>query len=418
MLGYSGKSTSRNSFSNGALLWVILVFSAILKLMLAEPDYLFEAHDIAVEMQRSGEMRMLQHGQWHYHYQFPVYPALVYCMYSMGIGAYGVLIFNIILGTLTALLVYHLTLLLTGQAQKRKLPLSREWPAIIAATVIAFNPYLAYYQVKMVHPFALDVFFAMLISYLGFKLKIFTNKGLIWWALACGLAILNRPTLVVFCLFALPLLIKQLKLLKIKTIVLSAALILLPVSAWVVRNGSIADDYSLSSASGQNLWIGIQGETQGTAITATGENYMSLLTDDERQEVYGLSASHQSDWFKAKYQEELAAKPNLFLEMFLIKLQNFWFGRADAGVYHNSGYVGVAAVIYRYFSAILLLSLIGLLIIRFRESLWPLFVLLLFSVLQSFYYVETRHRLLLDPLLIVFMVVFIVSLLKLRKANN
>lgn len=56
---------------------------------------LWEDHDIAVNIVKTGEFKYFHNGQWNYNYNFPVYPYVVSAIYSIfGINAKFVIVYH------------------------------------------------------------------------------------------------------------------------------------------------------------------------------------------------------------------------------------------------------------------------------------------------------------------------------------
>jgi len=257
----------RIRFSSKQELWLIVLFPMLIKLLTLSPVRLFEAHDIALEMMQSGEMRYWLHGQWNWNYQFPVYPYITFLFYSCGLGVYGMLAFNVMLGAASAWLAYGIATKLNKDGHfKHKI-------ALIAALLTGLHPFIGYYQVQMVHPFAMDMFLAMWLLYLSLTVHPTSLRQMLLLGFAAGVAMLDRTTLVIFVLpFVLRHGVVVFHRPSIVNALLACMLALLPTSLWLARNHQIYGTWTLNSSSGQNLWIGIQESTEGTAQLSNGDS--------------------------------------------------------------------------------------------------------------------------------------------------
>ncbi len=373
-------------------LLLVVLLPAFVKLFLLAPVDLFEAHTMAVEWLTTGAFRYHHLGVWHTSYQFPVYPAIVAALLWSGVGEVGVLVFQVLCGAGSAWLIHRLGLVLLKDR-----PYARR-VAMGAALLTGISPFLAVYQVRMVHPFAWDMLLAMALLLGSCTVRPAANKHLLAFALLAGLALLNRPTLVVFLLpWAW---IHRASLISVRSFVPALVMLLLvlaPTAAWVVRNRALEGHYSLSSATGQNLWIGIQPATQGTAQLPDGRNYTALLSPDERTALAATDAHGQSAFFARKWKNELRSNPGLWWRMMGVKLRNFWLFRSHLGM-HHPGVQGWAVHAFKVYAGAMLL----LLVLAWREERTRLLLVtaFLFSVVQALFYVETRHRLLVEPVLL------------------
>lgn len=370
----------------------VLLLPALVKLFFIAPVELFEAHTIAKEWLATGMFRYHHLGVWHTSYQFPVYPAIVALLLRSGAGEMGVLVFQVVCGTASAWLAYHLgRVLFAGRSHA-------SGTALLAALLTGISPFLAMYQVRMVHPFAWDMLLALALLLGSLIVRPEVKLHLLLLSMLAGVALLERPTLV---LLLLPAAWRGrhyfLAGRALGTNLLAVALLFAPTSAWVLRNGMLDGHYALSSATGQNLWIGIQRTTQGTAQLPDGRNYTALLSANDRSMLTASDAHGQSAFFFRKWMQELRAEPGLWWRMMGVKLRNFWLFRSDLGAGHSAPAQWALLAFKVYTVAIL-----PLLFLAWHEERMRLVLvtLVVFSVAQSLFYVETRHRLLVEPVLL------------------
>ncbi len=380
------------AFLTDPLFWVI-VLPVVLKLFVLQPVDLFEAHTIAVEWLRTGEFRYHHLGVWNPNYQFPIYSTLVAALLASGVGVFGVLVFQVLCGAASAWLVYHLArLVLDGGAKNQP-------TALLVALCTGLSPFIAVYQVRMVHPFALDMLFALALLTGAWAIRRENWQALIAYAALAGVALLNKPTAVVFLL---PFVWRQrtflfnLKHLRLKETLL--ILLVLPTGTWMVRNHSLLDAWSLNSATGQNLWLGVQEATDGTAQLADGRNYTALLDPADLLALKGMSPVEQSEFFTHRWKEEITEKPMLWFRMMGVKLRSFWLFRTHIGMQH-AGIGAWSATLYKAYAAVVFVMLI--IAMRFTNNSIRLLLITLFlySMAQALFYVETRHRLVVEPVL-------------------
>ncbi|MBP8877319.1 MAG: glycosyltransferase family 39 protein [Flavobacteriales bacterium] len=394
-------STLRRSLTD-PLCWVLLV-PALIKLFFLAPVDLFEAHTIAVEWLRSGEFRYHHLGVWNPNYQFPVYPAIVAGFLLAGLGVYGVLVFQVLCGTVSAWLVYRLALEVNGEGE------TSQRIALAVALLTGLSPFIAVYQVRMVHPFAWDMLLALALITGGFVIRPARSWQLIGFFALAGIALLNRSTAV---LFLLPFLwmqrsfLPRMDHLPMKAIALTV--LFLPTSLWVLRNRAELGTWSLNSAMGQNLWLGVQEATEGTAQLADGRNYTALLTVAELVELQQRSPLEQSVFFTQRWRGSIGADPSLWGRMMGVKLRNFWLFRAQLGMHHQGVAQWATALFKGYAVGLFALLLIGAWFGNAAVRLL-LSTLLLYSVAQALFYVETRHRLVVEPVLLLIAVSGVVA---------
>ena len=375
-------------------LLLALSVPAVLKLFFLNADLSFEPHTIALEWIRSGKFRYHHLGGWNYTYQFPVYPAIVAGLYLLGLGKTAVLVVQLIFGTASAYLIQRIAVLvLAGKPYAGKVALG-------AALLTGLSPFLAYYQVRVLHPFAWDMLLALGLLYSSLTTRTERAGPLIVLFALAGLALLDRPTLIVFLL---PFLWhERIFLWRPEKLPLKVALLflmLLPTSAWMFRNYAITGRLELNSATAQNLWIGIQEATDGSAHLPNGKNYLHLLSPAEASRLASMDAAGHSSFFREKWRSELDGHPGLWGKMMGVKLKNFWLYRSHLGIARIIVPFPWVVIFYKIYAVILF----GLVCTSWWLRNPPLNIVLTsviaLSVFQSVFYMETRHRLLAEPLL-------------------
>lgn len=374
---------------------VVLIISAAVKLLLMRVEKAFEAHTMAVEWLASGQFRYHYLGHWDPTFQFPVYTAVVAMIYAIGLDPWAVLVFQVACGTATAWVVHQMALhLLTGRAYAKSVALG-------SSLLTAFSPFLAFYQARMIHPFAWDALLATALLFLAVRATPERRGTMLALFAVGGLALLNRPTLGVFML---PFLIDH-----FRFIVNSASLpfklgmvVLLfgPLSLWLVRNERVSGRYQLTSVTDQMIWMGLQEETEGSGHMADGRSYAHLLSEPERFGLFEMDPVERSAFFRSKWHTELEASPGLWWRMFLVKMKNFWLFRSQLGVDHGSTASTAALSLYKVGSCVTLLLILWGVALRARWLTGPLLAVVALSLVQCSFYFETRHRLLAEPVLL------------------
>jgi len=379
--------------------WLIV---RVVILFLIHHVNLFEVHDIAVNMVQTGEMKYFFNGQFNYNYQFPVYPSLLFILYKcfgiipkLGLGLNFLLHSLAVLMSLPFFYLVALTIKIEGVHKNSAII------ALLASLAILFHPLINYYALLNIHPFICDLFFLMLTLFCITRYqKGPTNKNLLLLAIAFGFTILDRPTLVICILpFFLSLnasfsFINRL----LKTLIVLAIGFTI-LSPWLYRNHTIYHKFTVTSSTGQNLWLGIQQKTGGTTALTNGSNYYSLIQPEEWQSISKLNSEEQSDYFKDKYKQTIDDNPGLLVKMYLVKLQNFWLFRDNMGSEYSQQVKSLIPIYKWIYSFVLLLSFIFILLAK-REARLIFSIPLSLSLLQAVFYIETRHRLIIEPILI------------------
>lgn len=384
---------------------LILLGSAALKLFFLRADRVFESYTMAMDLAATGQFGHHYYGTWDRAFQLPVHTAVLALFHQLGLGIPAMLFFQVVCGTLTAWIIHQMaTHLLQGARYAPRV-------ALVAAALTGLSPFLAYYQVRMVHPFAWDMLLATVLLYGALKIEPQDRIAVIALFALGGLAVLNRPTLGVFLL---PFAWRHWRwLFHWKGIVYRMALVVLllgPLGGWVLRNHAVTGRYWISSVADQMIWMGLQEETEGGAHMPDGKDYRSLLSPAECVLMFQMNAQERSDFFKAKWQAEVRGDRSLWWRMMVIKLRSFWLYRSHPGQDHGAT-MEWAIVLYRaYAIAVVLLMVAQLLVLRHRGLLIITTSVVALSVLQCVFYFETRHRLLAEPMVILVCVATVVML--------
>lgn len=362
----------------------------------------FEVNDIAITMFKTGEMKYFLNGHVNYNYQFPVYPFLIYLIYSIfGIYYKYVLFFNLIISSASAYFLYYLLDEFMNLFNITELNKYRKKIVFISVILFLSHPLISYYTIATIHPFALDLFISIVVLYQMFR---FINKpntlNLLIYSLLIGLGILNRTTAIVLIVPFIIISIQKLKF--ISTLKHCFVIIFISIiisGGWVIRNYIKDNTLLINSSIGQNLWIGIQEKTEGTAQMQGGKNYFDLLSKEELKSLPKLSAEQQNNLFLTKYLIILKSEPLHVIKMFFIKLKNFWFFRSNIGIDYSrsiANYIIIYKIIY---IIVLLLALISIFMLKAKAIVLLSYPICL-SIFQSIIYVETRHRIIIEPFII------------------
>ncbi|MBC7861548.1 MAG: glycosyltransferase family 39 protein [Bacteroidia bacterium] len=378
------------------------VVKSIIILFFIHAPAKFEVHAIAHNMISGGEMKYNLNGQDNFNYQFPVYPFLLFCVYKVfGEGNFSALFMNLVFSSATALFAFSVFKWFLLQFDLKLKVISTERIALLSVVALLLHPLLIYYSIYIIHPFSLDLLFVFATLY--FMIKYFdkqTKINLFIYALCLGFAVLNRTTLTTLLL---PFLLFHSENFAFKKKMKAAAFVLfivtVPASLWLVRNYTIYKQFSLNSSMGQNLWIGALEETEGSANLSNGKSYYAALSEKELTGIMDLSPPQQSTFFSDKYFQLLRQDPARVVKMFFVKLKNFWWFRTGIGKEYPdnvASYIPLYKIVY---GLVFFLSLTGIFFIGKKTFSFVSFPLAL-SLMQAVFYVETRHRAIVEPLLI------------------
>jgi 4-amino-4-deoxy-L-arabinose transferase-like glycosyltransferase len=327
-------------------------------------------------------------------YMEPLYPGLCAAVYALTGHSY------LALGLVQAVLGTALVALVLACGRK----VGGERAAFWAAGLAAVHPGLIAYTTKF-HPFVLDSLLVLLVL-----------AGCLFWSdqrpwrsalglgAALGLCTLSRATILVCAPIvawwvwrrdrARP---ARARLGRLALVAGAAALLIAP---WVARNHAVHQRFMLTR-SGTSLvfWLGNNPHRfTGSAATPTGEALHQLLPPEQQARLRTLDELGQQDFFLAEARDFVRAHPLAFVQRWLTKLGYFWWQSPQAGRLYPAAWFRAYQAYYLLVAA---LAIAGAAAHRRRPETWLVAGLCLaISLLQSAYYVEGRHRLALEPLLL------------------
>lgn len=279
---------------------------------------------------------------------------------------------------------------------------------LLAALLTAFHPGIIIYTAKF-HAFVLDSLLICLTVWLLIKLKESpTLLNQFKLGLSFGLAMLTRSTIILFLPFSWLWLKKRSK--KLFFVYILISLILL--SPWLIRNYLIYRKVLIVSTSANVFWRGNNPLATGTSLAASGKPMLEEAKDFYSS-IYGKSEMEQNRIFWNESFKFIRNNPMKFVKLFFRKFFYFWWFAPTTGSEYKKEWLSIYKIFY---SVILLFSLLGIFGIKKLSSLRrydALIVILLMSVIaiaQSLFYVETRHRWAIEPLLLIFAAKGLVSI--------
>ncbi len=382
--------------------------------------FLWEAHYIALGLLADGEFYLISDGIKNYTEQFPVFAYLVFQCYKLfGVSPYPVIVLNILISSFTGYFLYRVLQYFFDECnfpekiRKYKSPITQ-----LSLLLFLFHPLINYYTLYNVHPFALDLFLLILPLYL--MSRWFEKPGslnFVVYSLVLGLTILNRATLIVAIVPFFILLWRRYNLWKsirlCSVIMFISFFVVLP---WLIRNYQKDHIIGLISGTEKLLWKGSLAEADGSNYLLNGKNCYELFTVEEQRIMKSLPVREQDAFFMKKYSEIVKDKPAQLMKLYLRKLNNFWLFRKQIGNEYSEKvqkFIPLYKVIY-----LIILFLCTFLFVIFPKKLFPLLsVPIALSLLHSVFYVETRHRVLIEPILIFGAIISIFFLLELVKVK-
>jgi hypothetical protein len=346
-------------------------------------------------------------------YMEPLYPGLCALVYRLTNHRYWVLgLVQVLLGTglvwLVMVCAHHL---------------GPPGVAIIAGALTALDPALILYTTKF-HPFVLDaaLWFASFAAVLAFTpdrpwRSIVLAGGVI------GLSVLTRPTILA-CLPVMCWLIwtrsnDRLLLRAVRCAVL-ALCIGVVVAPWVWRNYQVHHRLMLTrSGTSFVFWLGNNPYIfTGSAMTPDGGEIINQVPESVRADLARRDELGQQDYFRDEAHRFVFAQPGEFVRRWIVKFAYFWWFSPQAGLL----YPAAAFRLFQVFSAALLGFAAPGVWISWRDAagdpmrrgaiVFAVGCCLSIAAAQSLYYVEGRHRLMVEPFLLMFASVSLWTLAK------
>ena len=112
-----------------------------------------------------------------------------------------------------------------------------------------------------------------------------------------------------------------------------------------------------------------------------------------------LDPTEQSDYFFEKYLQTCIKNPMLVIKMFVVKLKNFWFFREGIGTEYSPA-IKAWIPLYKGFYLVMLSLSLFFLIKGKKDALVIFSIPVALSLFHAVFYVETRHRVMIEPVLL------------------
>lgn len=366
----------------------LILFGIVVKLLLLLYFHLvpvtFENTTIAKNFLADGNMYYLLDGNVDYNHQFPFYGWILICFFKIfGVVMLPIQIFQILLNACFAWIIWRLF-----NSQFKSL-VSTSWIGFTLVIIALFHPLLSYYQLATIHPITLDVLLFAGLMYVSLIWESAPSLRMsLLLFLVLGITLLERSTLAVAVLPAAILTIKD-KAQLIKLGIIAIAAVSLFAFPWMARNHNLTGKYEMTSGTWRYMWVGIQEETDGTNVLSNGDSYYALFPKEIAKEWSSKSLQEQMSFYRGEYQKVWQEDPSHIALMWGVKLKNmFWFSAHAGGTHQQHKWVGVYKIMH---GVLLFLFVIGFVSSKRKGLLILMSAGLALALLQSFFYVETRH---------------------------
>ena len=386
-----------------ATIVLVTLVKAVLVAALVPRPRTFEDHDVAVGFVKSGALARMHLGQLNHSIQFPVYPLAVASIYSVaGVRPPLVLAFNVLVSGVGAWLLFGLsTRWLRALDPEGHV---RAGPAVLWLTVLGFLVYppLQQYVAATVHPMAVDltVFYLALWSGYVYLERDEQPRDLLWLGLVAGLVLLTRTVMLVAFL---PLLVTVVRRrgagVALRRVAVVLALGLLVGVPWLVHTYATDHIVGYTSTTGEILWKGVRPGTDGSNFDDSGIAYGAAWTPEQRAWLETRTVAEQNRYFLDEYLHTVRTEPARVATMFVRKLRGFFWFRAMTGNDYGPALRRLLPLYKLAYGAILLGALLAFW--RFGGRAWEVWLpVVALGAVQAVFYVETRHRVLVEPLLL------------------
>jgi len=186
--------------------------------------------------------------------------------------------------------------------------------------------------------------------------------------------------------------------------VLIACVAVVVYSPWPIRNTVLLGQLTFgSSESTEWLWRGNNPNANGASLTADGQRMIEVAPADFRAQIQQASEAERANLYRAAAVSWITTHPLSALRLYGEKLGGFWWGSDASGILYPSLWL----LGYRVWFLLILVpgALAAWCGVRNPSqrptTLLILLTLLAISAVQAVFYVEGRHRIAVEPLLLI-----------------
>jgi hypothetical protein len=324
-------------------------------------------------------------------YSEPLYP-------FVAAGVYLVTNHSLLAMVLLQLLVAAATVWLLGRVAT--LAAGRGDVGVVAALLMAVHPGFIRYSC-ILHPLVFDTFFFVAAggAMIRYRQLPTLRRGLIAAAII-GLGALTRPTILLFLLPLVWIAWRTSDTLKTR-LVRSAAVIAVTfavIAPWTIRNAIVLHHFVLTrSGSGFVFWLGHNPSTTGSAIDGAGTPIHFQAPPELQKRIRGADELTRDRIFFEEAKRYIRRDPAAAIIRIGNRLAYFWWFSPQWGRLYSPA----AKLVYvMWWMMLLFLWIAGAAVCR-RFDVWLLSAMaFLVSCGQSVYYVEGRHRLSVEALIL------------------
>lgn len=330
------------------------------------------------------------YGTTYYSLIAPLYPLLCILVYSLSGHSFFIMsLVQALISSATCVVVFWIGKRIFGYKA-----------GLIAAILTVFHPGFVVYASKF-HSFCVDSFLFCLIVWLLIVVREkpdFLNQ--LKLGMAYGLTLLTRATSLLFLPFSWVWLKKKLK--RVFPVYILISFMLL--APWLIRNYIIYKKFIMLSSTANVFWRGNNPLATGTSLAKSGKPMLEEAKDTMSL-IDGRSEMEQNRIFWNESFKFIRNNPLKFVKLTLRKFYYFWWFAPTAGSEYKREWLELYIVFYSIIIMFSIFGFIGLKSIT-AQSRYDVYIIILFmliiAVTQSLFYVETRHRWAIEPLLLIF----------------
>jgi 4-amino-4-deoxy-L-arabinose transferase-like glycosyltransferase len=321
----------------------------------------------------------------------PLYIFLVAGVYLLtGHSQTVLLLIQALLGAATATLAASLA--------RRMGSLAAGW---WAGLLVAFDPGLVVYAAEL-HSLTLDalafVALACGVCFLSSQPRV---RQLALLGVLFGLATLTRSTALILLPFALLWLVRYrgMRLLSAHSAAVIGVAVLV-CAPWSIRNSVLLSQPVLvSSEASEWLWRGNNPAATGSSYTLDGRRILDVAPRDFQDRIYAAGEAERVRLYRDAALDFMRAHPLDAATLYARKLKAFWWSSDTTGLLYPPEWL-LGYYLWSFF--ILGCAVLGAVVARRRpETLLVITFLLVSALTQALFYVEGRHRLAVEPLILV-----------------
>ncbi|HYU24231.1 MAG TPA: glycosyltransferase family 39 protein [Thermoanaerobaculia bacterium] len=328
----------------------------------------WEVEQIATDLTQSHAFFYKHEGTIYRAYAEPLWPFVAAAVYAVtGHSRMAMVLLQIAIASITVWLTGRLASSATGD----------EAAGNVAALLMAIHPGFITYS-SILHPLTLDTFFLVAAA-----LAIIARR---WYAAAAliGLGALTRPTILLLTGF--------------QRRIAAVAITLAIVAPWTIRNAVVLHDFVLTrSGTGFVFWLGNNPNATGSAVDVHRRPLLDAAPPEFQARIRAADELARDRLFRDAAWTYIAANPLAAAGRVAQRLFYFWWFSPEWGAHYSAP----AKIVYRvWWACLLFLFALGAIKTRRREVWLLVAMAVLVSLVQSLFYVEGRHRLAVEPLIL------------------